>query len=107
MSGEFRFWRAAYWREVAGRETIDDIDYVIGEVKVRYHARIMYPGVVRVGVRTTRMGTSSLTMTFEIRSGETVLVSGETVLVMFDRSAGRAMAIDAALRSKLDAFEQA
>ena len=133
MSGQFRFWRdvavrfrdvdalghahhslplmyveearAAYWREVAGRETIDDIDYVIGDVHVRYHERITYPGTVRVGVRTTRLGTRSFTMAFEIRSGEHVLVSGETVQVMFDVRADVSLPIDDELRARISAFE--
>ena len=97
--------RASYWREVAGRAAIEDIDYVIGEVHVRYHERIMYPGTVRVGVRTSRIGSKSITMAFEVRSGDSVLVSGETVQVMFDMAAGSSVPVDDVLRAKLTAFE--
>ncbi|HEX6693520.1 MAG TPA: thioesterase family protein [Longimicrobiales bacterium] len=98
--------RAAYWREVAGRADLNDIDYVLGEVRVRYLKRITYPGTVRVGVRTANMGGKSFTMEFEIRSGDEVLASGETTQVMFDRSTGTPIPIDSALRSKLDAYER-
>ena len=98
--------RAAYWREVAGRPTIDDIDYVIGEVRVRYHARIMYPGTVKVGVGVTRIGRRSITMSFDVRSGTgELLVSGETVQVMFDNTRGESMDVTPELRALIRDYE--
>jgi acyl-CoA thioester hydrolase len=99
--------RAAYWREVAGRPSVKDIDYVIGEVRVRYHERIQYPGTVRVGVRVSRIGGKSVGMEFEIRSAEDVLlVSGETTHIMFDFDNGSSAAVSAELRDRLQKFEQ-
>ena len=99
--------RAAYWREVAGRATIDDIDYVIGEVRVRYHERIMYPGTVRVGVRVSRIGRKSIGMQFEIRSGDDgLLVSGETSHVMFDFEQNSSAPVTSDLRARIEGFEQ-
>jgi acyl-CoA thioester hydrolase len=98
--------RAAYWREVAGRPTVEDIDYVIGEVKIRYHERIMYPGSVRVGVRVSRIGGKSIDMEFEIRSLEgALLVSGGTTHIMFDFAAGASMAVPVSLRERLEEYE--
>ena len=48
--------RAAYWREVAGRATVADIDYVMGEVTVRFHRRITYPDTLDVALRVSRLG---------------------------------------------------
>jgi acyl-CoA thioester hydrolase len=99
--------RAAYWREVAGRKTVDDIDYVIGEVRIRYHERILYPGTVRVGVRVSRIGGKSIGMQFEIRSGDDVLlVSGETSHVMFDFERGCSADVTPELRALIESFEQ-
>ena len=98
--------RAAYWREVAGRPTVDDIDYVIGGAALRYHERILYPGTVRVGVRVSRIGGKSIDMMYEIRSREDVLlVSATTTLVMFDFGRGSSMEVGAELRSRVLAFE--
>jgi acyl-CoA thioester hydrolase len=98
--------RAAYWREVAGRLTVPEIDYVIGEVRVRYHERILYPDVVRVGVRVSRIGGKSVQMEYEVRSADgTLLVSGGTTHVMFDFARGESAVVSDELRRKLETFE--
>jgi acyl-CoA thioester hydrolase len=98
--------RAAYWRVVAGRETIDDIDYVVGEVALRYHAPIHYPDTIDVGVRVSEIGTRSFRMEYELHgSGGELLVSGSTVQVLFDYAAGTSVPIAASLRERIEAFE--
>lgn len=99
--------RAAYWRDVAGRPTVADIDYVIGEVRVRYHERILYPDDIHVGVRVSKIGGKSIGMEFQIRStDERLLVSGETTHIMFDFARGESVAVSGDLRSRLDAYER-
>lgn len=98
--------RAAYWRAVAGRETIADIDYVIGEAALRYHAPIHYPDTIDVAVRVSEIGTRSFRMEYELRgSAGELLVSGSTVQVLFDYGAGRSVPIPASLRARIEAFE--
>ena len=96
--------RAAYWREVAGRPTLEDIDYVIGEVRVRYHVPMMYPDTVRVGVHLERIGTKSISLSYEIRSGDVLHVTGETTQVMFSRASGSTFDVDADLRARLSTY---
>jgi len=98
--------RAAYWREVAGRSGLQDIDYVIGEVQVRFHNRIRWPARLEVGVRVSRIGGKSFVMEYELRDGEGVLLAtGRTVQVMYDYAAGRSVAVPAELREKIARFE--
>lgn len=98
--------RAAYWRQVAGREDLEDIDYVLAEVRVRFHARILWPATLTVALATTRLGGSSFEMAFEIRDGAgQVLSSGTTQHVMFDYQAGMSMKLPRDLRRRLAAFE--
>ncbi|HEX6938913.1 MAG TPA: thioesterase family protein [Longimicrobiales bacterium] len=98
--------RAAYWREVVGRETLADVDYTVGEVEVRFHARILFPQRLTVGVRTTRLGEKSFTMEYVLwgEAGE-VLTTGRTVLVMYDYAAGRTKRIPDAVRGRIEAWE--
>lgn len=100
--------RAAYWRAVAGRADVGSIDYVMGDVAVRYHQRIPYPATVVVGVRVAELGGKSFLMEFEIRdeSGQ-LLVSGSTTQVMFDYASGASMPIDDGLRSRIESWEAA
>ncbi|MGH7459865.1 MAG: acyl-CoA thioesterase [Pseudomonas sp.] len=99
--------RAAYWRDVLGRNELDEIDYVLGQVSVRFLKRITFPGTLRVGVRVSRLGNSSFTMQYEIRgqSGEQ-LASAETVQVMYDYAADRPKPIPAEVRNSISEFER-
>lgn len=100
--------RAAYWRTVAGRSGVEHIDYVMGDVAVRYHQRIPYPATVMVGVRVAELGSKSFLMEFEIRDeAGALLVSGSTTQVMFDYAAGATMPIDDALRTRIESYESA
>lgn len=98
--------RAAYWREVAGRESVETIDYVMGEFRLRFHARIHFPSRLRAGVRTTRIGGSSFEMEYGLWDREgTLLSSGSSTQVLFDYDAGRSKPVEGDTRRRLEAFE--
>lgn len=94
--------RAEFWRTVAGRPGLDDIDYVMAEVTVRFHRRIRWPSRVTVGLRVGRLGTKSFDMEFEIRdeAGD-LLSSGRTVQVMYDYGAEKTIELSPELRERL------
>lgn len=98
--------RAAYWREVAGRPGLADIDYILGGVEARYHAPIRFPARLAVLLRVSRLGDSSFTMEYELRSaaGE-LLAGGRTEQVMYDYVAGRSKPIPPEVRRRIEAFE--
>lgn len=99
--------RAAYWREVVGRETVRAIDYVMGEVRVRYHARIEWPSVVDVALRVSHIGTKSFQMAFAVSSeAGDLLASGETTQVMYDYGRGSSMRVPDEVRNAIEAFER-
>ena len=98
--------RARYWREVAGRESVDAIDYVMGEVTLRYHHRIHFPARLRAGVRVTRLGRSSFDMSYGLWDADgRLLSSGSSTQVMFDYAANRSRPIDEATRRRIERFE--
>lgn len=98
--------RAAYWREVAGRRTPEEVDYILAETRIRYHARVLYPDRLTVGTRVSVLGKKHFVMEFEVRSGEgQLLVSGNTVQVMYDYGAGISQRISPELAERIRAFE--
>lgn len=100
--------RARYWREVAGRETVGAIDYVMGEFTVRFHRRIHFPGTLDAGVRTVRLGRSSFEMEYGLWDEEGRLMSsGRSTQVMYDYDAERSRPMDADTRSRIEAYEGA
>ena len=95
--------RSAYWREVLGRE---QLDFIMGEVGVRFHQRIRYPSVVSVGARTTRLGTRSLAMAYEIRNErDELLAEGWSKQVMYDYAGGPTMRVPDDMRAKVFEYE--
>ena len=95
--------RTAYWREVLGRA---ELDFIMGEVGVRFHRRIRYPSNVNVAVRTTRLGRSSLSMAYELRddAGE-LLADGWSKQVMYDYAAGVSKPVPDEMRARIRAWE--
>jgi acyl-CoA thioester hydrolase len=98
--------RARYWREVAGRFDVGDIDYVMGEFTVRYRQRILFPATVTAGARVTRLGGSSWGMEYGLwNEAGSLLCAGSSAQVMFDYARGRPAPIDDATRARIEAFE--
>lgn len=98
--------RAAYWREVAGRAAVDDVDYVLAELNMRYHQRILYPQTLQVLARVTRLGSSSWSMAYELRSGTgELLASGDSVQVAYDYAADATVPIAPEARARIAAYE--
>lgn len=98
--------RAAYWRDVAGRPTVQDIDYVIAEVRVQFKQRVMYPGTLTVRTSVTHVGSASFIMQYELRDEEgVVLATGETVQVMYDYEKRKSMRMPAEVRERIERFE--
>lgn len=98
--------RAAYWREVAGRDGLDGVDYILAASTLRWHQRVLWPQELQVGVRVSRLGKRHFEMAYEVRSedGE-LLVSGTTTQVMYDYEAGESKRLDDELREALGRYD--
>lgn len=98
--------RWAYWMQVVGQTRVEDLNYVLAECRVRWHARVLWPQTVTVGVRVSRVGRKHFEMEYEVRasSGDR-LQSGSTVQVMYDYEAGSSIPVPDDLRQTLEAFE--
>jgi acyl-CoA thioester hydrolase len=98
--------RAAYWRDVAGRPSVGDIDYVLADVHVQFKQRILYPAnlVVRAGV--VNVGNASFVMQYELVDEEGgLLATGETTQVMFDYTTNRSKPLPADVRARIERHE--
>ena len=97
--------RWAYWHQVVGT-SLEELDYVLAECRVRWHARVLWPQAVSVGVRVTRLGRKHFEMEYEVRSEDGVkLQSGTTIQVMYDYEAGASKRLPDDLRETLTAWD--
>ncbi len=98
--------RATYWQEVVGRPAMDELDFVLAEVRVRYHQRIVYPARLVVGVRVSLLGKKHFEMTYRVEGSDgDALVSGESVQVMYDYEAGKSVAMPEGIRERIEAAD--
>ena len=98
--------RAAYWRDVVGRGTLGDVDYILAEASVRYHARVLWPQRLDVGVRVSRLGKRHFVMQYEVCSADGErLVSGESTQVMFDYEAAASKPIPEPVAKAIAAWD--
>lgn len=98
--------RWAYWRDVVGTKEIEDVNYVMAEVGVRYHGRVLYPTTLEVCVRVSHISRKHFVMEYEARSTEgEVLVSGSSVQVMYDYVAEGSTLIPPPIRSALEVWD--
>ena len=81
--------RAAYWRDVVGRPGLEDVDYILAEIEVRYKQRVLYPDTLEVRVGVNRLGRKFFEMEYEVYSSNgALLVSGSSTQVMYDYAVG-------------------
>ncbi|MGD2122527.1 MAG: acyl-CoA thioesterase [Gemmatimonadota bacterium] len=98
--------RAAYWREVVGKGSLDEVDFILAEARLRYHQRILYPQLLRVGVRVSKLGRKHFIMEYlALAEDGGELVSGETTMVMFDYQAGSTKAVPPAVTEAIQTHE--
>lgn len=98
--------RMAYWAQITGRTGLASVDFVVAELNIRFHERVLWPQALDVGVWVSKLGKRHFEMDYEVRSNEgVVLVSGTTVQVMFDFEGGSAKKMPPEVRKAIDAFD--
>ena len=99
-----------YWREV-GMPYPDAFRFEEGDIFVRrnlleYHAPARLDDWLDVGIRCARIGTSSITVAWAIRSQGRLLVTGEVVYVFTNLASGKPAAVPVSVREQLQRFEE-
>ena len=98
--------RGAYWREVAGRDGPDDIDYILADAAIRFRRRVLYPDRLSVATRVTVLGKKHFEMEYEVTSGRgELLISARTTQVMYDYEAGRTKNIPGEVWARIEAHD--
>lgn len=100
---------AGYWRAMAMpyHETMEQLqgDLYVRKATVEYEGSARYDERIDVGVRTGRIGNSSMALAFGIFRGEKVLVHGELLYVFADPATQTSRPVPQPLREALQAYE--
>ena len=100
---------AGWWRALAlpYHETMAalDGDLFVRKATLEYEASARYDDLVDVGVRTTRIGNSSMVLGCAVFRGDQLLVSGELVYVFANPATQTSQPLPQDLRDVLQAFD--
>lgn len=80
-------------------------DLYVKKAGIEYHASARYDDVLDVGIRSTRIGNSSMVFALAIFRSDELLVTGELVYVYADPAAQSSMTVPQELRDVIAAYE--
>jgi YbgC/YbaW family acyl-CoA thioester hydrolase len=99
---------AGYWRALAlpYAQSMEQLggDLYVRKATLEYEASAVYDDVIDVGIRSARVGTSSILFSAAVFRREQLLVGGELVYVFADPATQRSQPVPAALREVLQSF---
>ena len=93
--------REAYFEDIIG-VSLTDIGTVIASLTIDYVRPIESDAEVTVAVGVAELGSSSLTMAYEIRADGETAATARTVQVLVDRETGQSEPIPDAWRRRID-----
>ena len=99
--------RNEYWMQVCELHSVEEFDFVLAELTVRYHYAAKLGDELLVGCRVTELRRSSFLMELTIVDARTGQLVAEvhSVQVMYDFATERSMPISDDRRRKVEAFE--
>jgi acyl-CoA thioester hydrolase len=78
--------------------------FVIARLALDLRAELRWPGVVEIGTRVARVGTSSVTLEQVLYQGDVCAATAETVIVHVDEATHRASPLGARARARFEAL---
>ncbi len=101
--------RVAYFHRLGLMERKETEGYgpIVGRISIDFRRPVTYPDTIRIEATTRKIGKSSFTMTYRIRSEAqgAEVATAEDVIVAFDYRAGRTTPVDERLRAAIVALE--
>ena len=84
-----------------------DIGVIIADIHIKYHAPVIWGESVKTGVRTTKIGTKSLTVEQCVvdETAEKLYADGTVILVAYDYHAHRTTPVPPEWRYQISQFE--
>jgi acyl-CoA thioester hydrolase len=85
----------------------DGVGPILARQVIDFRLPVVYPDSVTVAVRVARMGTTSLTLKYQVHSAGqgAVAVEAESVIVVYDYVRGSKVAISGAMRERIEKLE--
>ena len=84
-----------------------DLSEILAEVRVTFHAAVVFGMPIKVGARVSKLGNKSMTIEQSIINTETgvVLATAEIIMVAYDYHADKTIPIPVEWRERIESFE--
>jgi acyl-CoA thioester hydrolase len=89
-------------------QTSDDaLGPILAAVSCNYRRQVKYPDHVVIGARITRIGRSSMSMSYQVWSEaqQAIVAEGDSTVVAFDYRKNKSQPVPAELRAKIERIE--
>lgn len=85
-----------------------DFITVTADIWCHYHAEAFFPDVLKIGVRTARIGNSSFDLEYLVTSTNSgkIVATGAGTMVILDKDTRKPAIIPKEIREKIEAFEK-
>lgn len=100
--------RIAYFEALAIGTKRASVGPILARQSIDYHRQLHYPDRIRVSTSVSRIGTTSVTMTYRVTSEAAkgaVVADGESVIVLFDYATAKKVKVDKAIRQQIQELE--
>ena len=99
--------RVQYWLNALGKPQIDDLNFIIAEINIKYRAPASLRDALAVGVRADELKNQSFKFFYEIWETEKqrLLVEAWSAQVTYDYRALKSVPIPETMRRAMEAFE--
>jgi acyl-CoA thioester hydrolase len=98
--------RIKYVIDLLGLKDLPDMPIILGEVTISFRSPALFRERLTIGSGVTRFGNKSFDMAHQIHAGDGRLIAtSKTVLVMFDYSADRTIAVPDSFKERVRAFQ--
>lgn len=105
----FRYFECARIKyfEALGFDTNESVGPILAETKCRFHKPLAYPDTIKIGARTTKIGTTSMIMEYIVFSNKIgIAATGEGVVVSFDYKKNSKVPIPKSVRIAIEKLEK-
>ncbi|QQP89745.1 acyl-CoA thioesterase [Skermanella sp. TT6] len=101
ISTYFESARVALFHDSGNSPVSGPRSVVIARLTIDFRAELHYPDRIRIGLRVTRFGRSSLTLAGAVFRGDTCIATSEAICVIIDVAERRSVEIPADVRTRL------
>jgi acyl-CoA thioester hydrolase len=95
--------RTAFLMSLGLVRSIEDIRMILARVEIDFRSPVAFGEEIDVGVRTSRFGTRSFELAFELRARDRLVAEATSVLVAYDYERGETVALPDEWKERLAA----